>query len=363
MHVVVIGMGAIGSLIGGKLARAGHPVTLVGRPHQVEALHSRPLTVEEVAERHEIPGVHAVTSLAEAARGRPIDLLIVTVKAYDTGAVADEIAALDAVPGHVLTLQNGVGNEETLAERVGAPRVLAGAVTTPVEVVAPGHVRVARPTYRLGLAPVEPTAAANDVVHQVGDALACQGFRVQYVADYRALKWTKLLFNITANAQAAILAWTPAQVFAHPPTGALEVRAWREALAVMKALGIRPLAFGGYPLPLAVPLIRHLPLPWVRVLLGLFASGGRGGKMPSVYLDLQRGRGQTEVPWLNGAVFRRGQEVGVPAPVNQTLDVIVDAIATGRMSWGDVREQPERLARAVALAEQGRDPLEAYGDL
>lgn len=360
MRVAIVGAGAVGSLVAARLAHAGCEVTLVGRPRQIQALHSHPLYLEEGGQRRAVRGVRAVRGLAAVAREDPVDLLVVTVKAYDTETVAGEIARVWSSPPRVLTLQNGVGNEEVLAEFVGAGRVLAGAITTPVEVVAPGHVRVSRPSYRIGLAPVKAGAENEALLRHLGMVLAREGFRVQYTDDYRALKWTKLLFNITANAQCAILAWTPAQVFAHPVAGALEVRGWREALAVMRALEVRPLAFGGYPLPLLVPLIRRGPLGVVRRFMGWFAAGGRGEKMPSVYLDLERGQDRTEVPWLNGAVARYGRGAGLSTPVNITFDALVAATAHGRLSLERTRGRPELLRRAVTLAEVGHNPLDAY---
>ncbi len=345
-HIAIVGAGAIGTLIAAKLIRQGHRVTVVGREHHLPTLRERGLHVDAPdGSWHVMP--HAVVAgVTEALSTQPVDLLIVTVKAYDTAAIAESLVAV-AHPPHVLTLQNGVGNEETLADAIGPERVLAGALTTPVEVLATGHVRVARPSYRIGLAPVHNTPQAEALLHEVGQALAAEGFRVQYVDDYRSLKWTKLLMNITANAQAALLGWPPARVFAHPVAGALEVRAWREALAVMRALGIRPIPFGGYPLPLVTPLVERLPLAIVRPLMGRFASGGRGDKMPSIYLDLERGRGKTEVPWLNGAVARYGRQVRVPTPVNIALDKLVAAVVTGRLPWSETRDRPERILAAV----------------
>jgi len=350
VHIVVIGAGAVGTLMAVFLARAGHDLTIVCRPHQWPTLQRDPLEVIFPHGARLRARVQANADLLPVLASRDTDLVIVTVKAYDSEVVAQ---ALSAVPSsfQVLTFQNGVGNEETFAAAIGSERVLSGALTTPVEVFSAGKVRVTRSSFRVGLAAVCASSANEMVLKRLGSDLTGQGFRVQWARDYRRLKWSKLLMNITANAQAALLAWPPARVFAHPVAGTLEVRAWREALDVMRSLGIRPMAFGGYPLPLAVPLIRYLPIPLVRSLMGRFASKGRGSKMPSVYLDLQKGKRQTEIPWLNGAVARYGVQAHVPTPVNAVLDALVAAVAERRIAWEEIRGHPERILREVQRQE------------
>ncbi len=350
MNVIVVGLGAIGTLTAVSLARGGIRVAGVVRESHLERVRSSPLVVRGGLDVYTASLAYADVSLASALRVFPADVVVVTVKAYDTDAVAEDLAQADVRP-FVLTLQNGVGNEERLAQVVGTERVLAGVLSTPVEVLSVGEVSVSRPSYKLGLAAMHSGEDALRVTRALGEAYARAGFRVQYTGDYRALKWTKLLLNITANAQAALLGWSPDRVFAHPIAGTLEVRAWREALAVMRALHISPISFGGYPLPLVVPLIERAPIGVIRPLMGRFARGGRGSKMPSVYLDLVRKRGRTEVPWLNGAVARYGGTVGVSTPVNATLDALVADVAAGRLEWSVTQDHPEYILARVQQRE------------
>ncbi len=345
MNITIIGAGAIGTLLAATLVRAGEQVTLVARPYQVATLRAQGLIVEQRSSREALRP-HAVVSSLEEGVTPFTEAVILTVKAYNTEEVARALSQLEVFPP-VLTVQNGVGNEETLAAYLAPKRVLAGALTTPVDVRAPGHISVARPSFKLGLSPVVDTPTSWKQVHALGERFIAGGFNVQYVRDYRALKWTKLLMNITANAQCALLGWTPREVFAHPVAGALEVRAWREALRVMRNLGVRPIAFGGYPIPLVAPLIERLPIAVVRPLMGKFVAGGRGTKMPSIYLELGRGRAHTELPWLNGAIARRAAKQGIPAPVNTAFEHLVDAVARGTLPWDRVRNRPHRVLQEV----------------
>jgi 2-dehydropantoate 2-reductase len=169
------------------------------------------------------------------------------------------------------------------------------------------------------------------------------GFTTDLFADYRSLKWSKLLMNLLANAQCAILDWTPAQVMADPTASRLEALAWQEAFAVMAALGIRPVAMAGYPLPLLAPIIRRLPASWLARGLKGFVSGGRGSKMPSLHVALAGGK-SSEVGWLNGAVARYGQEAGVGTPVNRALTDVLTALSNGEAGREEWRAHPDAIA-------------------
>jgi 2-dehydropantoate 2-reductase len=352
MRILIIGAGAIGSLLGARLALSGQQVTLVGRPALAEAVRAGGLTLEEptadgaTTARH-AANVSAVTSIAEAfTGGAGFDLALITVKAYDTANIIAELAAAGAsapLPA-LLTLQNGVGNEEALAAAFGASRILTGAIDTPVSVPAPGHVRVHRPAYRIGLAAV---AAVAPILAGADTALTGAGFAVTRYADYRGLKWTKLLMNMLANASCAILDWTPAQVMAHPLTARLEAIAWQEALAVMAAQNIRGVALGGYPFPLILPLARRLPAAWLGRALRSFVSGGRGSKMPSLHIALANHQ-RLEVDWLNGAVARAAATAHLPAPVNAAYTALLTALATDEALRDAYRHQPKVLAEYVA---------------
>ncbi len=380
MRVLIIGAGAVGSFIGGRLALSGHEVTLVGRPALIEAVRSDGLTLSEPDGTRQATRVTAVPAIAAAftTATLPYDYALITVKAYDTAAVITELAAATSTPPPLLTLQNGVGNEEALAETFGAQRVVAGALDTPVSVPAPGQVQIHRARYRAGVAPVRieqrnlpglvtpsengrhslvqakapegDSAPGPDVlVLQAAGLLRDAGFQVAVFDDHRRLKWTKLLLNLPANAQCAILDWTPAQVMADPVAARLEALAWQEALAVMAGLGIRPVTLAGYPVGLITPIARRLPAAWLAAALRGLISGGRGSKMPSLHMALASGK-PSEVSWLNGAVAGQGARLGVPTPVNRVLtDVLLDLTAgrTPRDAW---RGQPARLADLAQVA-------------
>ncbi len=218
-----MGAGAVGCFIGARLALAGHEAVLVGRPTLVAAIQDAGglNLLGPAGDRIFAMGLTAATSIAVALgdHGQP-DLAIVAVKAYDTGEAAEQLRAA-GLAGPVLTLQNGIGNEEVLAEALGVGSVVAGAIETPVSVPAPGTVQIHRARYQVGLAPVGSQAPAT----VAGRALSDSGLVVTCFGDHRSLKWTKLLMNLPANALCAILRWSPAQVMEDRASAHLEAGA------------------------------------------------------------------------------------------------------------------------------------------
>ncbi|MEX1020557.1 MAG: ketopantoate reductase family protein [Litorilinea sp.] len=378
MNILVIGAGAIGCLVGGKLAHSGQQVTFGSRPRFVEAVRAQGLVLIDETGRHVIDAAHAAPSIDAAfqATDRPFDLAILTVKSYDTAtAVAELDAAAKATSQPLpplLSLQNGVGNEETIAAKLTCP-VLAGVITTPVSVPAPAVVQVDRPSYTLGLSlwgdppashSTRRTGSPTDTpLYRAQEALRTAGFRVRTYPHAQGLKWTKLLMNMMGNALSAILDEPPARLFLDPRLADLEIRAWREALHVMARAGIPPVNLGSYPFGLLAPLIRYAPAAWLRPILKPQVGKARGSKMPSLHMDLHASRARvpsdapappeipanretpirSEVEWLNGAVTRKGRELRVPTPVNQLLTDTLLRLFNEPAACADYRHQPERL--------------------
>ena len=337
LTVLIIGAGAIGALVGGKLAQAGHAVTLVGRPHFAQTIDAAGLELRDERGAHHLRNVAAAGSIAQAltvaaAQETHFDIAILTVKSYDTNEALAELAdALETTgtePPVFCSFQNGVGNEDQIAARFGAHRVIAGTLTTPVSVPAVGVIQVEKPRYTMGLGSwdiAQPIAALADLERALHQA----GFDVTLYPDARAMKWTKLLMNMLGNATSAILDATPQQVFADPDLLNIEIDAWREAFAVMRGLGITPIDLDGYPLSRVQRLIRFAPKGLLRVVLRKLIGNARGGKVPSLHIDLHGGKKTSEVDWLNGAVVQGGRTCRIPTPVNQVLTETMHRLSCG----------------------------------
>jgi 2-dehydropantoate 2-reductase len=367
VNVLIIGAGAIGCLLGGKLALANRQVTLAGRPAFVEAVRNRGLLLADEAGRHTVRNVRAVAGPLEAiSRSETaFDLVVFTVKSYDTAAALDDLASALAATGApapaLLSVQNGVGNEDSMAAALPGVTVLAGSITTPVSVEGPGAIHVDKPRYGLGLGVWRSAAedaaetATAGIYAETGAMFEQAGFAVKRYADAPAMKWTKLLMNMMGNATCAILDEPPPQAFADGRIVDLEIDAWREALAVMAAAGIPALNMDKYPFAILAPLVRYAPKALIRPILRSQIGGARGGKLPSLHIDLHSdkakgGKGRSEVSWLNGAVVRKGREVGVRTPVNQTLADVLGMLVANPGEIGGWRGNHARLLQAALRA-------------
>ncbi|HEX5504413.1 MAG TPA: 2-dehydropantoate 2-reductase [Thermomicrobiales bacterium] len=346
-RIVVYGAGAVGQFVGGALALAGHDVTLLGRPALRDALAGRPLALERAGAVSEAAPVRAVADLADLA-GAP-DLVLLTVKSYDTTAALPDLRLLAAGGAAVLTLQNGVGNEEALAAALGPAVVRSGALTVSVGAPEPGRVVAYTARGGLGLAPL--AGAPHDLAPLLA-LFAPTGLPLVTARTHRVLKWSKLLLNLLANAQAALLDLPPAALFADPRAFAVERRAFREARAVMRASGIGLVDLPAYPVR-ALAAAMALPVPLARRLLAPRVGRGRGEKMPSLWLDLTAGKGRSEVAWLNGAVVAWGARVGVATPVNAALARLVAEAAADPAVLAAYRGRPERLLAAMEREARG----------
>ncbi len=345
MNVLVVGAGAVGTLVASKLLLAGHEVVVLERPARAGVIRSSGFHLRERGETHAVRPAAVVSSLSEAfPSGVDYDLFVLATKAYDAQAVLEQIPSAGFnLPRKVMTLQNGVGVEEMAARLLGERRVLAASLTIPVSSSTVGNARVEHRGRGLALAPLDGDQSIDEWVALFQTA----GIDTRAFKDYRAIKWSKLFVNIVANATCAILNRRPAVIYGHRSTFLLERAMLRETLAVMKAMGVPVVNLPGSPARLLARGISYLPTFLARPLLKPWINRGRGDKMPSLYLDLAAGRKQSEVVFLNGAVVRHGRELGVPTPVNFALTDTLHQLFNGLLRWDDFHGKPSALLAQI----------------
>ena len=283
-----------------------------------------------------------VTEIADPADlAAAPDVIVFAVKTFDLAAAAATCAAWPSAPA--LTISNGVGAEEIIGEARPGAGLIAGSVTASVERVREATVaRLNRGG--VALAPVRGDVGAltDDLV----EAFAAAGVRSLRLDNPAAMKWSKLVANLVGNASSAILDMAPADIFADPDAFRIERRQLIEALEVMGGLNLRTVALPGADVRLLALGVR-LPESLGRRILRRVVAGARGGKDPSLRIHVTTGSGPSEVHWLNGAVVRAANRLGLMAPVNRRLTELVDEVATDpeRRAW--FRGRPDRLVEAV----------------
>jgi 2-dehydropantoate 2-reductase len=173
------------------------------------------------------------------------------------------------------------------------------------------------------------------------------GLKAALINHAEGMKWSKMLTNLLANASSAILRLSPEKIFNNPDLYKIEVLQIRETLKVMKKLKIPVVNLPGTPVRLMAFLIQYLPIPLSRLIMKQAMTSGRGGKMPSFYLDLESGRKKSEVMFLNGAVARYAKANGLDAPVNQTLNDILMDIVEGAIPPEIYYHDPQNLIQKI----------------
>jgi 2-dehydropantoate 2-reductase len=283
------------------LARAGAPVTLIGRPAHVEAIARNGLLLESARFRERIP-IAAATEV-EAARGAAVVLFC--VKAPDTEDAARALAPLLTGNAIVISLQNGVDNVERI-RAVADFDVLPAGVYVGAEMSAPGCVRhTARGDLVIGdLPPRDPgDEARRRRLESLAALFVSAGVPCRVSDDVEVDLWMKLLINCAYNAISALSRSRYGRMASDPRVREVMRRVVEEAVAVARAAGVR------------LADIDH-----AAAVLKLADSMTE--TISSTAQDILRGK-HTEIDALNGHVARRGAELGVATPVNQTLHALV----------------------------------------
>lgn len=335
LSILVLGAGAIGGYLGASLALHGQHIVILERPRNAELLRKQGFYLSIGDRSHHPTNIAVVTTIEEALQFVNFDAVFVAVKPYDTQAAISTLAPHSAQLPAVVCFQNGVENEAALASALGADKVVAGTVTTAVAKEAPGRIRLER-LRGVGL------AAGHAQSPRLAAAMNAAGLKARLYSDAPAMKWSKLLTNLLCNASCAILDMSPAQVMADPRLFALEMRQLREALAVMRSLKLKVVDLPGTPVR-ALALGARLPVALGRPLMARAVGRGRGAKMPSLHIDLHSGKERTEADWLNGAVVRAGEKLGIPTPVNRSLNETLAKLVNKKLPLESFIKQPEEL--------------------
>ncbi len=296
MRVLIHGAGAVGGYFGALLARGGHEVVFVARGDNLAALRARGLTIRLADDTLALP-VHVVAGPAEAP---PPELILVCVKSYDTPAAAAARRPVVRPETVVLSLQNGVENEDILARGLGLPPLMIALTRIGVAMVAPATIAYSgRGTILFG----EPDGAESPRARRTAEAFTAAGVPRELRRDILVGAWEKLAWNAGFNAVTTLTRGTVADVLAVPDTRELVIAAMEETDAVATAAGI--------------------PVRRTRTEAVLRDSvSGLPDFRTSMLQDLLRNR-RLEHDALNGAVVRAGTRAGVPVPVNRTLNALL----------------------------------------
>ena len=307
MRVIVFGAGAIGSVLGGMLAKHGASVTLLGRPWHLDVVRQSGLRISGLWGETIIQHLELATQPDQTPAWKTADYVFICVKSYDTEAAAKALAPFLGPKTLICAFQNGLGNHERLIQWLDPTRVLLGRVIFGVELEA-GHVTV--------------TVCADDVLigspdtrvspatcEQLAHLLAASGIPARTTPRIMGALWMKTIYNCALNALSTLLEVSYGKLLETDVTLTLMRQVVTEAYTSANAEGITldpPTAEG------------YLDLLFTRLIPDTAAHH------PSMLQDLRRGK-RTEIEDLNGAIVRIATRHRLEAPANTLLTRLVQA--------------------------------------
>ena len=311
MKICVIGAGAMGGSYGGLLARAGYDVTLVDTwAEHIAAIRANGLVVEGVAGEHRVK-VQGETAVPESLQA---DVVMIWTDSNHTREAAGAAAMALGNDGFAITLQNGIGNIETLVEALGRDRVVGGSSMASAATRGPGRsVLTHMATTTIG----ELDGADSARIGRLRDALAGAGFDTRVHPDIMSVIWTKFALNCSINALCATTGLRQGEMARLPAMDRLQDRVIDEVLAVTRAKGLK--------------------LEYADFRGHVKAHCWKKFSRPSMLQHIESGR-PTEIAALNERLVEEGQKLGVPTPYNDALACLLRGVEYKRVHAASLAE-------------------------
>ena len=338
-RIGIIGAGAIGSVVGGLLTKAGHDVTLIDQwPEHVQAMKQTGLRLSGTCGEHLIP-VRALQIHEAQGVGTPFDAVFIAVKSYDTEWATHLGISYLKPDGVVVDFQNGV-NDDRVATVAGRERCLGCVITIGAGMYEPGHaMRTDSGTigFKIGEHDGSDSPRAREIARILNDVAPAK-----VTTNLWGERWSKLTVNCMANPLAGLSGFGSAEVRSQPVPRRIGIHIAAEVIQVGRAAGYEVEPIYGIAAQRFVDAAAGRGFEAVEADMARsakFLSGGR----PSLLQDVLKGR-RTEIDYLNGYVCEQGRKLGVKTPVN---DAVVDQIH--RHGVGTLKPDPKNLEPLLAV--------------
>lgn len=306
MKIAMMGSGGVGGFFGGRLAHAGYDVSFIARGAHLAAMRERGLTIENEQQGEiRVPKVRATDDPAQIGQ---VDLVIVSVKLWDTESAAKQIKPLLGPRTGVISLQNGVIKDDILRRELGDAAVMGGVGYVATHISRPGVIHQTGTMQRIVLGEYDGTKSARATF--LHEALVRAGVNAELSEDVRRAIWEKFVFLVALSATTTAMRMPIGPIREDPRTRAFLLELIREAVAVGRAHGVA------------------LPEDYAENRLA-FADGLPADMTSSMHHDLERGN-PLEVNWLSGGVVQLGAAKGIPTPANRAVCDILALHAGGK---------------------------------
>lgn len=305
MRIAVMGTGGVGGYFGARLARAGHEVVFVARGGQLEALRANGLRVESPLGDIHLP---EVTVTGEPAGTDPVDLVMFTVKLWDTLEAAEAVKPLLGTETAVVSFQNGVVKDDILRDSLGARHVIGGVTYIAAAIAEPGVIRHSGTLQKLVFG--EYDGSMSPRVRQFRDACADSGIDAEVSDRIDQAIWEKFVFLVGLSGTTSLARSPIGPIRSHPRSRAFLHDVMAEVVQVALAQGV------------------PLPAEYAGERLA-FTDTVPASMTSSMHHDLEQGN-RLEVEWLSGDVVERGARLGVATPCNRAVADILSIYSEGR---------------------------------
>lgn len=295
MKIAMMGSGGVGGFFGGRLAKAGCDVTFIARGAHLAALREQGLMLENEPQGNiHVPQVKATDDPAQVG---PVDLVILSVKLWDTEAAAKQVAPMVSPDTAVLSLQNGVIKDEIMRRVFGDNAVMGGVCYVATHISKPGTIHQTGTMQRIVVG--EYDGSVSKRVKDLHAALVQSGVTAELSTDVRRSIWEKYVFLVGLSATTTSMRRTLGPVRSNPQARAFLQDLMAEVVAVGRAHGVALTdEFAGSRMA--------------------FADSLPADMTSSMHHDLEKGN-RLEVDWLSGGVVKLGREKGVPTPCNRAV--------------------------------------------
>jgi 2-dehydropantoate 2-reductase len=308
MDILVLGAGAIGSVFGGFLAKSGNRVILFGRENCISAINRRGLFIEGIWGSHHITNIKGYSSLSKITRleGRRFDLILLTVKSYDTEGVMHDYTNTFGKSNLTVSLQNGLGNIEIISRLLGNEKTIGGRVIFGAELLEPGVVKITVYADKVVLGSLKD-GVPLDTVKEVCMLFDRAGIPTTWTEEIEKYLWGKVLYNSALNALSCLLEVSYGELLNNEYTQSIMKDSVEELFSVIKRKNI-PVDWEN-----AADYTTHLFSQLIPPTREHFSS---------MLQDIRHGK-RTEIDALNGRVVAMAEELGLDLPVNRVLTALV----------------------------------------
>jgi 2-dehydropantoate 2-reductase len=318
MKIAVIGAGAVGSVIGGLLSKAGEDVTLIGRKPHVNAINQNGLVLEGPSGKMVIR-----VKSADNLDFKP-DLALLTVKTQDVeSSVRKAQLLLSGAP--VVTTQNGVQSDDIVAGVLGKENIISSVVIYNCEFLEPGKALYSKLLSKTALLIGEPFGVKGNRLQSLLTLLN-KALPTDISEDIRGAHWTKLLWNLL-TAVPAVTGLSYQEGNHYPQIRELNIKLMKEGLEVIRLAGIKAAPVPSFALSL-IETMAKMPLSESSSMMkNIIESGGEQHTLGSILQSIKRGK-STEVDYMNGEIVNLGKKNGIPTPVNSLMVKLVHQVET-----------------------------------